>query len=65
MTGIAVDLLTAILITILAFICGHSAGHRVGREETRSAMITLVKAASGNSGKESELSKLFNKGDTK
>ena len=35
MTGMSMDLLTVILMVVLAFICGYSAGHKFGRDEVR------------------------------
>ena len=67
MTGVTLDLLTAILMIILAFVFGYSAGHRVGREETRAAISNLVKAANGLSKDKDDVQKIFDKykGDLK
>jgi len=38
MTGIQLDLFTVILMVVLAFICGYSAGHKRGSDEVREAV---------------------------
>jgi hypothetical protein len=43
MTGIVIDLFTVILMIVIAFMCGYSAGHRVGRYETRTSFENLAK----------------------
>lgn len=46
MTGITLDLFTVILIIILAFICGYSAGHRFGRNEVYKFIMHIIKTVS-------------------
>ena len=51
MTGIAIDLFTVILMVVLSFICGYSAGHKYGRMEVRKSLndlsSTITKLAEG------------------
>lgn len=42
MFGINIDLFPVILMVILAFICGYSGGHRLGREETYVAISKAI-----------------------
>ena len=42
MTGIQLDLLTVILLVILSFVCGYSAGHKVGRYEVQNFVIKTM-----------------------
>lgn len=43
MTGIVLDLFTVILMVVLAFVCGYSAGHKFGRSEVLHALQEAVK----------------------
>ena len=40
----ALDLFTVILLVILSFICGYSAGHRIGRNEVGQYFKTMIKS---------------------
>ena len=42
MTGIMIDVFTVILLVILAFICGYSAGHKFGRDEVRRSFNAVL-----------------------
>ena len=59
MTGINLDLFTVIIMLILAFMCGYSAGHRLGREEVRRFIIGSIAKMTGLMDKDA----LMKKGD--
>lgn len=42
MTGVQLDLFTVILMVILAFICGYSSGHKLGRYEVRKSITDII-----------------------